>query len=95
MGVSHAESLENKAFWWGLGHSSPVSRSQKGDVKFSMIVSTMTMWLCRVALCVFLEKVFHFGPMAVWIGMFADWTIRSFIFAGRFLSGKWLNNQVI
>ena len=27
MGVSHAESLENKAFWWGLGHSSPVSRS--------------------------------------------------------------------
>lgn len=75
--------------------SSPVSRSQKGDVKFSMIVSTMTMWLCRVALCVFLEKVFHFGPMAVWIGMFADWTIRSFIFAGRFLSGKWLNNQVI
>lgn len=66
-----------------------------GDVKFSMIVSTMTMWLCRVALCVFLVKVFHYGPMAVWIGMFADWTIRSFIFAGRFLSGKWLNNQVI
>lgn len=66
-----------------------------GDVKFSMIVSTMTMWLCRVALCVFLVKAFHFGPMAVWIGMFADWTIRGFIFSGRFLGGKWLNNKVI
>lgn len=36
MGVSHAESLENKAFWWGLGHSSPVSRSglKNGNIEF-------------------------------------------------------------
>lgn len=62
-----------------------------GDVKFSMLVSTITMWCCRVALCVFLVKVFSFGPMAVWIGMFADWTIRGIIFTTRFLSGKWLH----
>ena len=61
-----------------------------GDVQFSMIVSTVTMWCCRVALCIFLVKVYQFGPMAVWIGMFADWTVRSVIFTGRFLSGKWL-----
>lgn len=61
-----------------------------GDVKFSMIVSTITMWCCRVVLCVFLVRVYHFGPMAVWIGMFADWTVRSVIFTARFLSGKWL-----
>lgn len=61
-----------------------------GDVKFSMIVSTITMWCCRVVLCVFLVRVYHFGPMAVWIGMFADWAVRSVIFAARFLSGKWL-----
>lgn len=66
-----------------------------GDVKFSMLVSTITMWGCRVALCIFLVKMFHFGPMAVWIGMFADWTIRSVIFVCRFLSGKWLKKQVI
>lgn len=66
-----------------------------GDVKFSMIVSTITMWCCRVALCVFLVKAFGFGPMAVWIGMFADWTIRSIIFVGRFLRGKWLKTQLI
>lgn len=61
-----------------------------GDVKFSMIVSTITMWCCRVVLCVFLVRVYHFGPMAVWIGMFADWAVRSVIFTARFLSGKWL-----
>lgn len=66
-----------------------------GDVRFSMIVSTITMWCCRVALCIFLVRVYHFGPMAVWIGMFADWTIRAVIFSVRFLRGKWLKSQVI
>lgn len=66
-----------------------------GDVKFSMIVSTITMWCCRVALCIFLVKEFHFGPMAVWIGMFADWGVRGVIFTCRFLSGKWLKKQYI
>jgi putative MATE family efflux protein len=66
-----------------------------GDVKFSMTVSTITMWCCRVALCIFLVRVYHFGPMAVWIGMFADWTIRAVIFSVRFVSGKWLRSRVI
>jgi putative MATE family efflux protein len=66
-----------------------------GDVKFSMTVSTLTMWFCRVALCIFLVRVYNFGPMAVWIGMFADWTIRTVIFTARFLSGKWLKHQVV
>lgn len=66
-----------------------------GDVRFSMLVSTFTMWFCRVALSVFLIRVMHFGPIAVWIGMFADWTIRSVIFIGRYFSNKWLDMKVI
>ena len=66
-----------------------------GDVKFSMIVSTITMWLCRVSLCIFLVRVLHFGPMAVWIGMFTDWGVRSIIFFGRFHSRKWLEHRVV
>jgi putative MATE family efflux protein len=66
-----------------------------GDVKFSMTVSTITMWCCRVVLCIFLVRVYNFGPMAVWIGMFADWTVRAIIFSLRFLSGKWLKSHVI
>lgn len=63
-----------------------------GDVRFSMIVSTITMWCCRVALCIFLVRDYNFGPMAVWIGMFADWTVRAVIFCRRFQSGKWLHS---
>lgn len=66
-----------------------------GDVRFSMIVSTITMWCCRVALCIFLVRAYHFGPMAVWIGMFTDWTIRAVIFSVRFLRGKWLKSLIV
>ena len=66
-----------------------------GDVKFSMITSCCTMWACRFCLCVFLIRVMGFGPMGVWIGMFADWTVRSIIFTWRFHSHKWLQHKVI
>lgn len=66
-----------------------------GDVKFSMTVSVLSMWLCRVTLAMILARVFHMGPMAVWIGMFTDWTIRCVIFTIRFKNQKWLNHQVI
>lgn len=66
-----------------------------GDVKFSMIVSCCTMWACRFCLCVFLIRVMGFGPMGVWIGMFADWTLRGIIFTWRFHSRKWLQHRVI
>ena len=66
-----------------------------GDVKFSMIVSCCTMWACRFCLCVFLIRVMGFGPMGVWIGMFADWTVRAVLFTWRFHSRKWLEHKVI
>ena len=66
-----------------------------GDVKFSMITSCCTMLACRFCLCVFLIRVMGFGPMGVWIGMFADWTVRSIIFTWRFHSRKWLQHKVI
>lgn len=66
-----------------------------GDVKFSMITSTLSMWICQVVVTIFLVHTFHMGPLAVWIGMGADWTIRSFIFLARFKSNKWLEHNII
>ncbi len=43
----------------------------------------------------FLIRVMGFGAMGVWIGMFADWTVRSIIFTWRFHSRKWLEHKVI
>lgn len=66
-----------------------------GDVKFSMITSCITMWAFRFCLCVYLIHFRGFGPMAVWIGMFTDWTVRGIVFGIRFHSRKWLNHKVV
>jgi len=66
-----------------------------GDVKYTMICSTISMWLCRVTLCRVLIRYFGFGPMAVWLGMFVDWGIRSILFIWRFRGNKWTKHHVI
>ena len=66
-----------------------------GDVKFSMIASSITMWCCRVLVTTVLIRVFGFGPIAVWIGMSLDWLVRGIVYSLRYRSGKWLNHTVI
>lgn len=84
-----------KPIFWILSFIPAYGMRAAGDVKFSMLVSTATMWLCRVSLCVFLVRCYGFGPMAVWIGMFSDWAIRGLFFSIRFHRKKWLEHKVI
>lgn len=84
-----------KPIFWILSFIPAYGMRAAGDVKFSMLVSTATMWLCRVSLCVFLVRRYQFGPMAVWIGMFSDWAIRGLFFSIRFHRKKWLEHKVI
>lgn len=84
-----------KPLVWVLSFIPAYGMRAAGDVKFSMIASTLTMWFCRVSLSIYLCSVWGFGPIAVWIGMFADWTCRSIIFTRRFLSGKWCQKQIV
>lgn len=87
-GVALVESINNLVIQM-------FSAMAAGDVKFPMIVSICSMWGCRVMLCNFLVKMFQFGLIAVWLGMFADWTIRAAIFSTQFLSGKWIHGGVV
>lgn len=84
-----------KPLLWALSFIPPYGLRAAGDVKFSMITATCTMWFCRVALAVWLMRFAGFGPMGVWIGMFADWAIRGCIFTWRFLSGRWEKKRVL
>lgn len=66
-----------------------------GDVRFSMIVSSITMWVARVLLVVLMIRLLHFGPIAVWIGMSVDWAVRGIIFTIRYFSMKWLDQKIV
>lgn len=84
-----------KPIMWVLAFVPAYGLRAAGDVKFSMISSCAVMWLCRFCLSVLLIRGLGFGPMGVWIGMFADWTVRAVLFAWRFHSRKWLEHKVI
>ena len=45
---------------WVLSFIPPYGMRAAGDVKFSMITSCCTMWLCRVSLCIYLSVILHF-----------------------------------
>lgn len=84
-----------KPILWVPSFTPPNGLRAAGDVKFSMITATLTMWLCRVALSIFLMRVVKTGPIGVWFGMFADWGVRGVIFTIRFVRGKWLRFKVV
>lgn len=84
-----------KPLLWVPSFTPPNGLRAAGDVRFSMITATLTMWLCRVALSIFLMRVVKTGPIGVWYGMFADWGVRGVIFTIRFVRGKWIRFKVI
>lgn len=75
-----------------------------GDSKFSMIVSTVSMWAVRVGLAYLLapESITVFGAevhcmgmgiFGVWVAMMGDWLVRASMFVIRFVRGTWLKEK--
>lgn len=84
-----------KPMFWAQSFVLPYGFRAAGDVKFSMTVSCISMWCCRVALCIFLCRVAGLGTMSVWYAMFTDWAVRAVIFMTRFKNRKWMKKTII
>ena len=84
-----------KPFLWPLAFTPVNGMKAAGDVRFAMLISTITMWIFRVGVCYLLIRGFGFGPLGVWIGMFADWAVRSVVYTIRFFHGRWASKHVL
>ena len=84
-----------KCFTWANAFIIAYGLRAAGDVKFCMIYSMCTMWLCRVAVSVILIRFTSLGIWGMWIGMFSDWFVRGIGFLIRYRSGRWMEHQVI
>lgn len=60
-----------------------------GDVRFTMVVSICSMWICRIVLAYVLSLHLGLGLMGIWIAMTIDWLVRAIFFSLRVLRGKW------
>lgn len=83
--------------FWPMSFTLPNALRSAGDAKFTMVVSMLSMWICRIGLSWLLGSAwgFNMGLLGVWMAMFADWVVRAAAFQVRFLSGTWKEHQVI
>jgi len=80
---------------WPLSFNMPNVLRAAGDVKYTMTVSMVFVFLARVVSSYLLAFTFNMGVMGIWVGMQIDWVFRSIFFTGRYISGKWLTKKVI
>ena len=85
------------AIFWPPSFALPNALRAAGDAKFTMVVSMLSMWICRIGCSYFFGASWGLGLglLGVWIGMFCDWIVRGAIFTFHFVRGKWKNHQVI
>ncbi|MCL1830863.1 MAG: MATE family efflux transporter [Oscillospiraceae bacterium] len=82
-------------FLWTLGFVIPSILRSSGDVKFTSLVCMAAMVLMRLTTGYLLAIVFRVGIIGIWFSMYLDWIVRVVFFLPRFLSGKWLEFNVL
>lgn len=82
-------------FLWVLAFVTPAFLRSTGDATYTMVVSTITMWIGRVLLGIILGKYFGLGIIGVWIAhTIIDWIIRTIFFLTRYKNGKWMTKAI-
>ena len=81
-------------FTWPLSFALPNTLRAAGDVRYTMTVSVVSMWVFRVLLSYVLAW-YGLGLKAVWIAMITDWAVRGAFFVWRYRGDRWLEKKVV
>lgn len=80
-------------FTYPLSFGGPAVLKATSDVRYTMVSAITSMAVMRVGLCFImctpLIPSLHLGALGLWIGMVADWGLRSILFTSRIISGRW------
>lgn len=74
---------------WPLSFTLPNALRAAGDTRFTMVVSSVSMWTMRVGFGIFLGRYLGYGVVGIWMAMFVDWVLRIALFIPRFHGHKW------
>ena len=76
-------------FIWPMAFTLPNALRAANDVKYTMVISIVSMWTFRIALSYILAKAFGLGLFGIWIAMTVDWVFRAILFVVRIINDKW------
>ncbi len=74
---------------WPVAFVLPNALRAAGDVRYTMLVSVLSMAVWRLGFSYVLALRLGWGAVGVWIAMVIDWVCRCICFLWRFFSGKW------
>lgn len=76
---------------WAGSFILPSGLKGGGDVKYTLIVSMLGMWIFRLIFGYILAIPLGIGILGIWIAMYLDWFVRGLLFFKRFKTGKWIH----
>jgi putative MATE family efflux protein len=81
--------------FWAPAFILPNALRAAGDVRYCMILSSVTMWIVRITTSYIFAYTLGIGSTGVWYAMGADFVVRGIFFTGRWISGRWQGKKVI
>lgn len=74
---------------WPLSFTLPNALRASGDVRYCLIVASVSMWTIRVGGGYLLATAGGLGMLGVWVAMIVDWAFRTVFFCWRYRGHKW------
>jgi len=74
---------------WPLAFSVNTGMRAAGDARYTMIIASVSMWVCRVGLGCFFVLVCNTGVLGIWYAWIIDWFFRIAFFLPRYFGTKW------
>lgn len=76
-------------FIWPLSFSLPNTFRAANDVKITMWIAIVSMWIFRIIFSYILGGWCKMGVLGIWVAMTIDWVFRSVCYVVRYKKGKW------
>ena len=74
---------------WPMSFTLPNTLRAAGDAVYTMSVSVISMWLCRILLSYVLGRRLGMGVFGTWVAMTIDWQVRIVFFLLRYRGRRW------
>ena len=80
---------------WPAAFTLPNGLRAASDVRFTMTVSVVSMWICRIAMSFVFGKMLGMGVLGIWFAMFLDWVVRAAFFVVRVRCTRWQEKKLL
>lgn len=79
---------------WPLAFTLANTLRAANDVRYTMVLSIISMWTFRIGFSYILGVFLGWGVFGVWVAMTIDWVFRTICFVTRYIRGKWQHQYI-